>query len=95
VTAGSELAYHGDFDWPGIAITAKVIDRHGARPWRMTAADYLSGVKAGDTAVALKGDPVPTPWEPGLRETMHATGRAIYEETVADQLLADLRQAYG
>jgi hypothetical protein len=61
---------------------AKIIDRHGARPWRMTADDYLSGVKAGDTA--------PTPWEPGLRETMRATGRAIYEETVADPLLADL-----
>ncbi len=95
VAAGSELAYHGDFDWPGVAITAKVIDRHGARPWRMTAGDYLSGVKAGETAVALKGDPVPTPWEPGLRETMHATGRAVYEETVADQLLADLSGAFG
>ena len=90
VAAGSELAYHGDFDWPGVAITAKVLDRHGARPWRMTAADYLSGVRAGDTAVTLKGDPVPTPWEPGLHEAMRATGRAIYEETVADQLLADL-----
>jgi uncharacterized protein (TIGR02679 family) len=95
VAAGSELAYHGDFDWPGVAITAKVIDRHGARPWRMTAADYLSGVKAGDTAIALKGDPVPTPWEPGLRDAMRSTGRAIYEETVADQLLSDLREAYG
>jgi len=30
-----------------------------------------------------------------LHETMRATGRAIYEETVADQLLADLRKAYG
>ena len=90
VGAGSELAYHGDFDWPGVAITAKVIDRHGARPWRMTAGDYLSGIQAADMAIALKGDPVPTPWEPELRETMRATGRAVYEETVADQLLADL-----
>ena len=48
-----------------------------------------------DTAVALKGDPVPTPWEPELRKTMHATGRAVYEETVADQLLADLSDASG
>ncbi len=88
--SGGELAYHGDFDWPGVAITAKAIDRHGARPWRMTASDYLSGIKTADTAVALKGDPVPTPWEPKLRETMHATGWAVYEETVADQLLADL-----
>jgi uncharacterized protein (TIGR02679 family) len=95
VAAGSELAYHGDFDWPGVAITAKIIDRHGARPWRMTAADYLLGVEAGDTSVALKGDPVPTPWEPELHEAMRWTGRAIYEETVADQLLADLREANG
>jgi uncharacterized protein (TIGR02679 family) len=90
VAAGGELAYHGDFDWPGVAIAAKIIDRHGARPWRMTASDYLSGVQAGDAAVALAGDPVPTPWEPALGEAMHATGRAVYEETVADQLLADL-----
>jgi uncharacterized protein (TIGR02679 family) len=91
VASGSELAYHGDFDWPGVAIAAKVIARYRARPWRMTAGDYLSGVEAGDTPVALRGDPVPTPWDPDLRETMRATGRAIYEETVADKLLADLR----
>jgi uncharacterized protein (TIGR02679 family) len=90
VASGGELAYHGDFDWPGVAITTRVIDRHGARPWRMTASDYLLGVKASDTPVALAGDPVATPWEPELHETMRATGRAIYEETVADQLLADL-----
>lgn len=95
VSAGGELAYHGDFDWPGVAIAAKVIDRHDARPWRMTASDYLTGVKAGETPVALKGDQVATPWEPGLSETMRATGRAIYEETVADQLLTDLRDASG
>ena len=92
---GRRTGYHGDFDWPGVAITAKVIDRHGARPWRMTAGDYLSGVKARDMAVALAGNPVPTPWEPELRKTMHATGRAVYEETVADQLLADLSDASG
>ncbi len=88
--SGGKLAYHGDFDWPGVAMTARVIDRHGARPWRMTTGDYLSGIKAGDTAVALAGNPVPTPWEPELRDTMRATGQAVYEETVADQLLADL-----
>ena len=96
VASGGELAYHGDFDWPGVAITTRVIDRHGARPWRMTASDYLSGVKAGRYGRSpSKGDPVPTPWEPGLRETMRATGRAVYEETVADQLLADLSDASG
>ena len=90
VASGGELAYHGDFDWPGVAITAKVIERHGIRPWRMTADDYVSGVEAAETAIPLKGDPVPTPWDPALCETMRATGRAIYEETVADQLMTDL-----
>ena len=46
VTAnGGRLRYHGDFDWPGIAIAASVISRHGARPWRMTAADYETAIK--------------------------------------------------
>jgi Protein of unknown function C-terminus (DUF2399) len=33
---------------------------------------------------------VRTPWDPELGALMRATGRAVYEETVADQLLADL-----
>jgi uncharacterized protein (TIGR02679 family) len=87
--AGGELWYHGDFDWPGVSIAASVIDRHGARAWRMSTSDYLAGVKTDGPCVALAGDPVATPWDPELRETMLATGRAIYEETVADQLLRD------
>jgi uncharacterized protein (TIGR02679 family) len=97
VAAGCELAYHGDFDWPGVAITAAIINRSGACPWRMTAADYLAGLAAGIGATAgpipLAGTPVATPWDPALTETMLSVGRAIYEETVADQLLTDLRAA--
>jgi uncharacterized protein (TIGR02679 family) len=88
--AGGELWYHGDFDWPGVSIAASVIDRHCARAWRMSASDYLAGAKTDATYVPLTGDPVPTPWDPELRETMRETGRAVYEETVADQLLRDL-----
>jgi uncharacterized protein (TIGR02679 family) len=87
---GGELRYHGDFDWPGIAIAASVISRHGARPWRMRAADYASGVRADADYVALSGPPQPTPWDPALAEAMTAAGRAVYEETVADALIADL-----
>ncbi len=93
VAAGSELRYHGDFDWPGVAIAADVIARHGARPWRMNAGDYLSGAAAMGSSLALTGDPVATPWDAELSETMRATGRAVYEETVADQLLADLARS--
>jgi uncharacterized protein (TIGR02679 family) len=88
--AGGELWYHGDFDWPGVAIAADIIDRHGARAWLMNVSDYLAGVKTDGPCVALNGDPVATPWDPELRETMRETGRAVYEETVTDQLLRDL-----
>jgi hypothetical protein len=87
VGAGAELWYHGDFDWPGVAIAADVIARYGGRPWRMSASDYRSAVCSG---VGLGGDSVDTPWDPGLGEAMRATGYALYEETVGDQLLGDL-----
>jgi uncharacterized protein (TIGR02679 family) len=87
VGAGAELWYHGDFDWPGVAIAADVIARYGGRAWRMSASDYLSAPRSG---VGLGGHPVGTPWDPGLREAMRAGGHAVYEETVGDRLLADL-----
>ena len=91
VGAGAELWYHGDFDWPGVAIAADVIARYGGRAWRMGADDYRLAARPG---VGLGGDPVDAPWDPGLREAMCAEGHAVYEETVGDQLLADLA-GYG
>ncbi len=90
--AGGELWYHGDFDWPGIAIATDVMDRHGARAWRMSVSDYLSGAQTDDPHITLSGVPVPTPWDPRLGEAMRKTQRAVYEETVSDQLLADLAE---
>ena len=87
---GGRLRYHGDFDWPGVAIANSVIRRHGAGPWRMGAADYRVAVSADDEHVALTGPPQPTPWDPELGEVMAATGRVLYEESVADALLTDL-----
>jgi uncharacterized protein (TIGR02679 family) len=90
VSGGGELLYHGDFDWPGIAIAGSVLSRHHARPWRMSAADYLAGLRAGAGEVKLTGTPRPTPWDPGLGEAMAATGCVLYEESVADVLISDL-----
>jgi uncharacterized protein (TIGR02679 family) len=87
VGAGTELWYHGDFDWPGVAIAADVITRYGGRAWRMGARDYRSAASVG---IGLKGEPVDAPWDPQLPEAMRATGYAVYEETLGDQLLADL-----
>jgi hypothetical protein len=61
-----------------------------ARAWRMTAADYLA--RADASRVALTGAPQPTPWDPGLARAMRQTGLAVPEESMADQLLDDLRR---
>jgi uncharacterized protein (TIGR02679 family) len=90
VGGGGELCYHGDFDWPGLAIACSVMRRHGARPWRMSAADYVAGARAHPEYVRLAGTPQPTAWDPGLAEVMAATGRVVYEESVAGALLNDL-----
>lgn len=92
VAGGGELRYHGDFDWPGVSIAASVMSRHGGAPWRLGAPDYLAGVRAAaGEDVALSGAAQPTPWDPELARVMAATGRVVYEESVADALLADLQ----
>jgi len=90
VGGGGRLCYHGDFDWPGLAIANSVMRRHGAAPWRMGAADYLAGVRGEDERVELAGTPQATPWDPELGQVMAATGRVLYEESVAGPLIADL-----
>jgi uncharacterized protein (TIGR02679 family) len=90
VGGGGELRYHGDFDWPGLAIASAVMRRHGARPWRLSARDYLAGIRLHAEHVPLSGTPQPTPWDPELSPAMVATGRVLFEESVADDLIRDL-----
>ena len=40
--------------------------------------------------VPLSGAAQPTPWDPPLAKAMTAKGRAVYEESVTDPLIADL-----
>ena len=90
--ARSAARYHGDFDWPGIAIARRVIER-GARPWRFGHADYRDAVDrlpAGGR-LALTGRPEPTPWDEELSAVMAAANVAVHEEAIASLLLADLR----
>jgi uncharacterized protein (TIGR02679 family) len=89
-SGGGELHYHGDFDWPGLAIAGSVMRRHGALPWRMGAADYLAGLRADVEHVPLTGPPQPAPWDPELGQVMAAAGRVLFEENVADELVRDL-----
>jgi uncharacterized protein (TIGR02679 family) len=92
--AGALLSYHGDFDWPGIAIAARLIARLDATPWRFGAADYASAVATardrGTPLLPLTGDPVDAPWDPGLTSVMRATDAVIHEESVLELLLDDL-----
>lgn len=86
-TAGVSLRYHGDFDWPGIQIANTLLARHGAQPWRMSAADYRA---AASLDFPLSGPPVAASWDAELRDTMESIGRSVHEEQVVDQLLNDL-----
>lgn len=91
--AGAGLRYHGDFDWPGIAIANRVVARFGARPWRMTADDYLRGVRRDGPLLA--GSPVGPSWDAELGAAMRATGRALHEETLLPDLLHGLDEPAG
>ncbi len=89
--SGAQLRYHGDFDWPGVSIAASVMSRHGAVPWRMSASDYLAGVRTDGEHVTLSGAARPTPWDEQLAKAMAEMNRAVYEEAVTGALLADLQ----
>lgn len=88
---GAALRYHGDFDWPGIAIAARIFEELEATPWCFDAEAYVHAAKYDGRP--LIGKPVPTPWSPALCEAMHRTGTAYDEELLANELLATLLQS--
>jgi len=90
--ARNTVRYHGDFDWPGIAIAGRVFSL-GARPWRFGQADYQAGLDRlpPGSRLGLTGRAQPTPWDEDLAIAMTTAGVAVHEEAVIDPLLADLR----
>jgi len=92
--ARTVVRYHGDYDWPGIAIARRIFGR-GAQPWRFGRADYLEAVDRlpADSRLALTGPAEPTPWDEELGRTMAATDVAVHEEAIIDLLRADLGRA--
>jgi uncharacterized protein (TIGR02679 family) len=88
VACGLTLAYHGDFDWPGIRIANLIYRRHGFKAWRFSAADYRS--ESG--SLPLAGAPVETLWDADLTAAMIEAGHAIHEEQVLEILLRDLHK---
>lgn len=91
--SGARLHYHGDFDWPGIAIANTVIALSGAAPWCFRAVDYCAAVErdAGATRPLL-GSAVDAAWDRALTAAMQMQGRAIDQEALAAILLADLNR---
>ncbi len=83
--AAACLRYHGDFDWPGVAIANQLVAQVGVAPWRMGAADYLAGLTTG--GVPLSGTPVDAAWDPELGAAMRHGGVAVHEEAVLPVLL--------
>jgi uncharacterized protein (TIGR02679 family) len=86
---GCRLDYHGDFDWPGLAIADRVSTVTGARPWRMQAADYLTAAAGSRGRLGLDGPPTGSPWDPSLREAMIEVGLAVHEEALLPELIQD------
>lgn len=87
---GSTLHYHGDFDWGGLRIANTLLHRVPWRPWRYAAADYRTAVAATPLAAPLTGTRVTAAWDPELEPALNELGVRIEEETVLDDLLADL-----
>ncbi|MET7784234.1 DUF2399 domain-containing protein [Streptomyces sp. NPDC005388] len=89
VRAGAQLHWRADFDWAGLRITAGAVARHGARPWRMTAADYTAALGRGEST-PLAGPPTASPWDPELARAMEKSGSTVMEERLLPALLSDL-----
>jgi uncharacterized protein (TIGR02679 family) len=96
------ILYHGDFDWPGVRIAGQVLELVSAiggagafEPWRFGAADYHRALDGGAEGPPLGAPGAPTPWDPELARAMADAGRAVEEETVLDELLADLGAGPG
>ncbi|MDR0209871.1 MAG: TIGR02679 family protein [Pseudomonas putida] len=89
--AGAHLHYHGDYDWPGIAIGNYVMRTWQAVPWRFGCRDYLEAVMVAPTRPRdLALNRVEALWDNALHIAMDTQGLAIPEEAVASNLLDDL-----
>lgn len=89
--AGARLHYHGDFDWPGVAIGNYMMRVFGARPWRFGAADYLAALAdAPRPGAPLTAQCVGASWDAALTSVMRTHSIGLPEEAVAASLLADL-----
>lgn len=86
---GSTLWYHGDFDWAGIGIAARVISELGAKPWLFDDSSYRHAINLGFCR-NLSGRAGETPWCPELGDSMRTHGLAVDEEAISELLFHSL-----
>jgi uncharacterized protein (TIGR02679 family) len=87
--AGVSIRWRADLDWTGLRTTGDGIGRFGAAAWRMGSGDYLAAVERGQSE-PLRGAPAASPWDPPLAGHLSRVGRAVMEERLLPELLADL-----
>jgi uncharacterized protein (TIGR02679 family) len=88
---GVDVAYRGDFDWPGVSIANRVIKETQCRTWLFDTATYTTAVNNADgDLVPLTGNRVTAAWDPTLADAMAATGVAVHEELLLDHLVEHL-----
>ncbi|WP_411283012.1 TIGR02679 domain-containing protein [Lapillicoccus sp.] len=88
LAAGARMRYHGDFDWPGVAMANDAAGRFGAAPWLMGVDDYL----ATPGSLTLVGSAVEPSWDPELGPAMRRRGLAVHEEAMLERLIDALSE---
>jgi uncharacterized protein (TIGR02679 family) len=92
VLRGGRLHYHGDFDWPGLAVGNLVMRTFEAAPWRFRAQDYLAA--CSNSGRELRADDrVEAEWDANLSAVMSQRAIAVHEEAMIEALLIDLGPA--
>jgi uncharacterized protein (TIGR02679 family) len=84
--SGAHILYHGDFDWPGVAMANQLVAMFAVQPWHMSADDYLKS----PACLPLAGSEVLPAWDADLGAAMRHRGLALHEEAVLGTLLDSL-----
>ncbi|HEY5848546.1 MAG TPA: DUF2399 domain-containing protein [Microlunatus sp.] len=88
--SGAWLRYQGDFDGPGLAMTARAMGL-GCTPFLMSSLEYgvaVAAAAAEGIGLPIDNRPVPeTPWDPGLSRAFAQHRLIVHEERVMTQVL--------
>ena len=87
---GTVIRWRADFDWAGLLMVKRAVQRYDASPWSMGAEEYRHALDARNSE-PLKGQPTDSPWDPELSAALRDSGRAVMEERLIPDLLTDLR----